>query len=197
MSVLKARIILNWECGRKCPLCCNDYGIIMAGRKIISSLDEFADYDEVMLTGGDPLLMKRDDLLGIVKRLRELSVVKIYLYTTWWNKNADAVVPLIDGVHFSLHPDAGQRELELLRKVEEVAITYPNKSFRLFVDAVLEMPEVKESAWTRIERKRFMNEQELLELQSGGVPDGESLYVYLPTAKNSNPPVREFVNLTR
>ncbi len=186
----KARVILNWSCGRTCPLCCNAYKTIMAGRTIVSNLDIFADYDEVMLTGGDPLLMKKDDLLVIIRRLRELNVKKIYIYTTWWNGNADIVVPLIDGVHFSLHPDAGQREIELLHRVEEASMKYSDKSFRLFVDAVLEMPDVRKSAWTRIERKKFMTEQELLELQPGGVPEGESLYVYLPTAKTNDPPVR-------
>lgn len=192
----KARLILNWNCGRTCPLCCNDYKTIMAGRKIVTDLDMFADYDEVMLTGGDPLLMKRGDLLSIIRRLRGLNVKKIYMYTTWWNGNADVVVSLIDGVHFSLHPDAGQREIELLHRVEEAAMKYPDKSFRLFVDAVLKMPEVREFAWTRIERKEFMTEQQLLQKQPGGVPEGESLYVYLPTAKNTDPPVRELLSLT-
>jgi len=193
----KARLILNWSCGRTCPLCCNDYKIIMASRIMVTNLDMFADYDEVMLTGGDPLLMKKEDLLAIAQRLRKLNVSKIYLYTTWWNGNADAVLPLIDGVHFSLHPDAGQREIKLLHHVEEAAIKYPNKSFRLFVDAVLKMPEVRESAWTRIERKEFMTEQQLLEKQPNGLPNDESLYVYLPTAKDTDPPVRKLLSLAK
>lgn len=184
----KARVILNWQCGRKCLLCCNDYETIMAGRVIISTLDQFANYDEIMLTGGDPLLLSRRNLLAIVKRLRGLNVSRIYLYTTWWNSNAEAVLPFIDGVHFSLHPDARSREIGFLHGVEKAAAKYPDKSFRLFVDATLEMPKIKRILWSRIEKKGFMTEQQLLEKQPGGVPEDESLYVYLPTAKNPNPP---------
>jgi len=167
----------------------------MAGRQIITELDGFADYDEVMLTGGDPLLMRKDDLLAIVQRLRDLNVLRIYLYTTWWNKKAEAVLPLIDGIHFSLHPDAGQREMELLRRVEEVAVKNPGKSFRLFVDSSIRMPNITTSAWSRVERKEFMTEAQLLELQPGGVPQDESLYVFLPTAKDPNPPIRDLTNI--
>lgn len=59
ITLRKARVILNWNCGRTCRLCCNDYKTIIAGRMIITTLDGFADYDEVMLTGGNPLLMKK------------------------------------------------------------------------------------------------------------------------------------------
>lgn len=166
----------------------------MAGRKIITELDGFAGYDEVMLTGGAPLLMRKDDLLAIVRYLRDLNVIRIYLYTTWWNKKAEAVLPLIDGVHFSLHPDAGQREMELLRHVEEAATKNPSKSFRLFADSAIQMPSITASVWSRVERKEFMTETQLLRLQPGGVPQDEALYVFLPTAKDQNPPVR---NLTK
>lgn len=183
-------MILNWHCGRNCVLCCNDYSRVMAGREIISDLDRFAGYDEVMLTGGDPLLMGRRELLEVVSRLRILGVPRIYLYTTWWNGNGEAVLPLVDGVHFSLHPDAGSRELALLGQIESAAARYPDKSFRLFVDAALDMPLVNPDLWTRIERKVFMTEQQLFDLQPGGVPEGESLFVYLPTAKDPDPPLR-------
>lgn len=191
----KARVILNWACGRTCLLCCNDYQTIMAGRKIITDLDGFAGYDEVMLTGGDPLLIRKDDLLAIVRRLRDINVIRIYLYTTWWNKKAEAVLPLIDGVHFSLHPDAGQREMELLRRVEESAMKNPNKSFRLFVDSAIQMPSITASVWTRVERKEFMTEAQLLKIQPGGIPQDESLYVFLPTARDPNPPFRDLTKV--
>lgn len=192
---LKARLILNWKCGRTCRLCCNDYQTIMAGRKMITTLDMFANYDEVMLTGGDPLLIRKEDLLSVIRRLRELNVRRIYLYTTWWNKKADEVVPLIDGVHFSLHPDAGQRELKLLRRVEDAATKNPGKSFRLFVDSAIQMPSITVSVWSRVERKEFMTEAQLLDLQPGGVPQGEFLYVFLPTAMDPNPPIRDLANV--
>jgi hypothetical protein len=167
----------------------------MKGRQIVTDLNIFADYDEVMLTGGDPLLMRKEELLSVARRLREVNVRRIYLYTTWWTKNAAAILPFVDGVHFSLHPDAGQREIGFLQRVEEAATENPNKSFRLFVDSSIPMPSITTSVWSRVERKEFMTEAQLLELQPGGVPQDESLYVFLPTARDPNPPTRDLASI--
>lgn len=189
----KARLILNWPCGRSCELCCNDYESIMALRKPLNSwgdLRHFRDYDAVMLSGGDPLLMRWKHLEEIIRRLRQVNVKRIYLYTTWWNSNGDRVVRLVDGIHFSLHPDAGMRELALLKVIQEHARAFPKKSFRLFVDAKLQMPEIDTTVWSRVEHKHFMTEQELIQLQPQGIPEGEELYVFMPTAQGFNPPRR-------
>ena len=155
----------------------------MATAQAIESLDRFAGFDEVMLSGGDPLLMPLAQLRPVVHELRALSVKRLYVYTTFWNEVGKAILPDVDGFHFSIHDNPKATDLRMLRQVEAASLASSGKSFRLFFDeSVLWPVRVNIQAWSRIERKRFMSEAELLELQPGGLPSGELLYIYLPTA---------------
>ena len=49
-----ARVIVTLVCDRSCPGCCNTNGL--DGIQEVN-LERLKDYEEVVLTGGEPLLM--------------------------------------------------------------------------------------------------------------------------------------------
>ena len=50
----KARLIITFDCPRKCSYCCNTYKKIMEHARFTDGLEELTNYDEIMITGGEP-----------------------------------------------------------------------------------------------------------------------------------------------
>ena len=147
-----------------------------------------AEFDVVMFTGGEPLFLPGNTLVDLASKLKSIGVKKLFLYTTFWNKNGDSLFPYLDGVHFSIHDDYKPRDLETLKVIQWFAEKNRDKSFRLYIDPAVELPVIVDTRfWRRIECKPFMDEEELLALQKNGVPVDENLFVYLPTAKSPIP----------
>lgn len=80
----KLRLLVTTDCPNKCPMCCNnswDFDKLPVVKHF--------DYDEIMITGGEPLLFNNKvwDLINSIKILcpilyPEESVPKVYVYTS-------------------------------------------------------------------------------------------------------------------
>jgi hypothetical protein len=73
---MKLRLLLTEKCNRKCRGCCNKEWDL----KALPICNIFSGYDEVILTGGEPMLYP--PLISLtVNRIRQQTKAPIYLYT--------------------------------------------------------------------------------------------------------------------
>lgn len=80
----KLRLLVTTDCPNHCPMCCNNQFDFDKLKRV-----EDFDYDEIMITGGEPLLFPRkvEELARSIKTLNPIlypdeSVPKIYVYTS-------------------------------------------------------------------------------------------------------------------
>lgn len=115
----KARFLITLDCHRSCDGCCNSYGKIMGYARNVSSLEELFDFDEIIITGGEPMLHGAET----VKMIRNIKSMypkkKIYLYTTLFNNYVLDILPILDGIHYTLHYPADELDNQLLLLFQE------------------------------------------------------------------------------
>ena len=77
----KLRLLITPDCNRNCPQCCNK-NFDLDALPQIAQADEFKKYDEIALTGGEPLLVY-DKLRETIMYLREYGDYQgpLHLYT--------------------------------------------------------------------------------------------------------------------
>ncbi len=126
----KLRLLVTPYCNRNCIGCCNkDYDLPTLP---VISLQEASAYDEIYLTGGEPLLFVKE-LINTLFDLRALTRdIKIYLYSAW-NKDQvsiERVLPLLDGLTYTLHT---QEDVKLFKIINLLPDFYKRKSYRLNV----------------------------------------------------------------
>lgn len=115
----RCRLLLTTHCPNKCPLCCNNQFDLI---KDVPVIDRW-NYDEFILTGGEPLMGGTVRLLDFIYNLTAIhnymgTSPKIFLYTSeckpdYWNK----IMPYIDGITYTIHTDANAQEFITLLKV--------------------------------------------------------------------------------
>ena len=96
----KLRLLLFEKCNRSCSGCCNKQFDLTS----LPECTDFSQYDEILLTGGEPML-EPWLVLDVMKEIRETSSVKIFVYTAWVRDlfASRAVMMLADGMTVSLH----------------------------------------------------------------------------------------------
>lgn len=115
-----ARIILNKDCPRKCPNCCNDYIDFSKIKKIDSLLKLKGKYDSFVLTGGEPMLYMYN-LLHSAYVCKNFGS-KVYVQTAYYSSEGskgEELLSIIDGINYTLHDNATVSDLirlELLVK---------------------------------------------------------------------------------
>ena len=75
----KLRLLVTKQCQHKCPMCCNNQFDLMK----VPVVDRI-DYDEIMITGGEPLLypLSVRELIQGLRVLRHGTQTKFYVYTS-------------------------------------------------------------------------------------------------------------------
>ncbi len=165
-----ARVLVTWDCLRDCDLCCNK-NLPVELRSC--RLSDLRDYDQVLLTGGEPMLYP-EKLQEIIRELRSRTPVtkqKIYLYTALYVPALEQLVNLVDGVHFTLHHPLRPGDLDGFRRFQNVIGRYRGtyKTFRLYVEPRISDPvAIIPDRWARVEVKPWMMECPL--------PEGEELF---------------------
>lgn len=100
---MKLRLLVTSRCNRKCNGCCNnDWNL-----NKLPIVKSYKKYDEIILTGGEPLLLDFMLLKLICLGIRkENDHCKIYLYTaksSAKNKIRNLLYEFIDGIVLTLH----------------------------------------------------------------------------------------------
>ena len=121
----KLRLLLFEECDRNCAGCCNkDWDLAS-----LPVETQFYQYDEIILTGGEPMLNMRLVLTTIEAIRLQNKTAKIFLYTAKTDEPLDllAMMKYIDGITITLH---NQSDLEPFLLFNEL-LNVENKSLRL------------------------------------------------------------------
>jgi hypothetical protein len=138
----KLRLLLTEKCNRKCRGCCNkDYDL-----KALPTCNIFSEYEEILLTGGEPMLYPSLICLTI-NRIRRQTKAPIYLYT------ASLIEPhilmsfldVIDGITLTLHTPKDVEPFRLFNKM--ILAGALNKSLRLNVFRGISLRDINLSKW--------------------------------------------------
>lgn len=77
----KLRLLVTTKCPNKCPMCCNNSWDFSS----LPVVDRW-DYEEIMITGGEPLIhtKKVAELIRSIQVISEVytNIPKVYVYTS-------------------------------------------------------------------------------------------------------------------
>lgn len=126
-----ARVIVTMACNRNCPGCCNNN---LDSITTIRDISELSGYEEVVITGGEPML-KPDILLRFIKALRKQNKHRrVYLYTACLTlDDYRKILEHLDGVTVTLHAEATDEDIRNLKYMSE-NLYEEHLDMRLFVD---------------------------------------------------------------
>jgi hypothetical protein len=102
------RLLVTPDCHKKCPGCCNkDWDL-----NKLPICDSFKCYDEIILTGGEPMLLGKEHLEGIIHVIQSQNPkAKIILYTT----RVEAIGLPVYGITLTLHAQSDERYFKFLK----------------------------------------------------------------------------------
>lgn len=143
---MKLRLLLTANCNRSCEGCCNKDWDLAA----LPVCESFAGYDEVLLTGGEPLLQPilTRNVADEVRASDKLTGArtKVLLYTALAAKVPD-VLPWLDGLTLTLHESRDVRALKKLNKHLDTVPWLDELSLRLNVFVGVELGNVDLTHW--------------------------------------------------
>jgi len=136
----------------------------------IESLADIPHRDKIMFTGGEPI-DHIDLTFDAIAHANTLEFKTIYLYTARWHPALALMVENLNGIHFTLHQGATERDICEFEMFQEVACLYPDKSFRLAIDPTIQHKiKLTPRAWREIRVKHWRLGEECI------VPVDETLY---------------------
>lgn len=134
-----ARVIVTYNCPRQCENCCNKH----IGNVPEVVFTDLLKYEELVITGGEPMLLA-PRVLEMIHRLRANGYEgKIWLYTSciktarWADR---AVLKEVDGITYTLHYKPLQTDLRNARKLSKYILDNLDnrthkRSDRLLIDS--------------------------------------------------------------
>jgi len=150
---MKLRLLITDRCNQKCKWCQNKHWDLSALPRETS----FGQYDEVMLTGGEPLLVP-ELLISTAKNIRKTSNAKIYLYTAkiddW--KTVLAVLHFVDGMSVTPHSQTDVLYFKILNEILRDSRLGKSLKLNLFTDYEfviednLDLWRVKQKKWFKV-----------------------------------------------
>lgn len=177
---MRARVIVTKKCNRKCKGCCNErLGLI---DKV--SFEDLFKYEEICITGGEPMLMS-ERVVEMIHRLRLQGYTgKIWLYTassrklkSYWA--CKMLIDAVDGITYTIHHgkmETVKKDLTDLRHLD----TYlkesdrSGKSDRLYIDSRVFNQDYVDSlsyGWDVIKSLKWS-------MDDCPLPEGEELVYY-------------------
>ena len=127
-----ARIIITYECPRSCKGCCNKQDQFKHIQSF-GALEHVREFDQVILTGGEPLLDPKRliELISLIKHLN--PTVEIIVYSALYRDNLAAlltVLYLVDGLTLTIHETKDIIDFVRLDDILGV-VNMPKKKLRL------------------------------------------------------------------
>jgi hypothetical protein len=181
----KARFIIAETCNRSCDGCCNK-GPVFDKRVGISDLHDLLEFDEVMITGGEPML-DPTKVYDLARFIREHNPsITIYLYSSFYNRSIHSdwwyVLRQIDGLQYTLHYPATPADINAVYDISDIVSRLMVERFfsaRLAIDGrlldTIDFSDIKDknpNTWKEIRRMEWQTDCPL--------PEGESLLYRLP-----------------
>lgn len=128
-----ARVIVTKQCNRKCIGCCNEsLGDI---RKV--KYEELLKYEEIIITGGEPMLIA-EKVCNFIERLSSDGYNgKIYLYTASYYNPFDCFCLLqkVDGITYTIHHPVTHSDVNMFKTLQLALPKRQGFSARLSIDS--------------------------------------------------------------
>lgn len=144
MRTLRVLRLLLWEdCQRDCQGCCNkDWDLIT-----LETLGNFTGYDQILLTGGEPM-MYTCDLIDAIDDIKKQTKTPIYIYTADVSEplKVMGILGMVAGLTLTLHNQEDILPFLLFNSI--FGIAPPDKSMRLNVFKGVKLPDVNLDGWT-------------------------------------------------
>ena len=166
------------DCNRHCENCCNKEEVFEQ-HNVLNNIDDLLTYDEILITGGEPMLIPMK-VRNFIKLLREGKDYKgkIYLYTALYekhlNKYYEEILDMINGLHFTVHNEATDKEIMQLKQLSESYLPLDDKSCRLAIDSRLydkyDFSNIDFSPWSVVRKLKW--------LVNCPLPEKEKLFLY-------------------
>lgn len=136
----KLRLLVTTKCDRACPGCCNkQYDL---DKLPPLQWPDLPEYESIMLTGGEPMLLNTEVLSLIINMIRVRAPnAPIFMYTAYLKdpQKLHTILQLVDGVTVTLHdPEDGPRFRRLMAHIPESC--FRGKSMRLNIFKGVEVP---------------------------------------------------------
>jgi hypothetical protein len=105
----KLRLLVTKDCPKSCEGCCNKQWDLDA----LPIETDFSGYDEIYLTGGDPLFRFWETERAIKAIRKQAPYVPIYLYTSYLRDHLAiySVVPSLAGMTITLHNEQDAHDM--------------------------------------------------------------------------------------
>lgn len=168
-----ARVLITKKCQRNCTYCCNQYTTIMDNAQTINDLKVLKDYNTICITGGEPMLNPLRTRKIIQKLRNQKLSITIYLYTAKYVPEIETILPLVQGVHFTLHSNSSEQDINDFQKFQQLIKNYYNgKSYRLYISPdIFYTISIQPNLWKRVEIKPWIPEGKC------PLPTGETLFI--------------------
>jgi hypothetical protein len=160
----KLRLLVTKDCPRDCAMCCNK-GYDLDSLPIVDNFD----YDEILITGGEPLSM--ENIGKTTTLIRYLKIVdinvnrKIYIYTA----DCDGVVEiisLVDGVTLTLHTQDDAEDFVFNNDIFFTKSRIEGKSLKLNIFKGVKLPD-------KIDLSLWQVKENLVWVKDCPLPTGE------------------------
>lgn len=154
-----ARVIVTFGCNRKCPGCCNSK---LPEYRTVHTDEELMKYQEIVITGGEPMLIP-GKVLEFINRIWDKGYRgKMYMYSSFWNGKgiSKEILKELDGLTFTLHAECTDEDIIALKNLSNCGILQ-NKDFgsRLIIDKMVydryDLSNVNFSRWSVIRKSEW------------------------------------------
>ena len=139
----KLRLLITDQCNRNCPKCCNK-GFDLKALPIADPTHLFnTHYDEVSLTGGEPLLVPTVTVSVASLLKTKPFPPKVYLYTAWV-EDASAyymVMPFVDGVTVAIRSLRDSLKFQTIAHHYKSVFAGKHNRIKVFAKNLTHMPE--------------------------------------------------------
>lgn len=175
-----ARLITTLRCNYDCNYCCNKKESVKRQMLPLKDLKILKEFEEVVITGGEPLLNINKTLfiIGNIKTINPTA--KIYLYTSGgvtlaereysrfgYDKKLISLFKLIDGLTYTIHPS--DYSANIFNNFQELLKIYTPDICRLTIDPNMGDINIVPWLWCKVK---------LLEVQTEcPVPGNEILFI--------------------
>lgn len=140
----KLRLLVTTKCPNKCPMCCNNSWDFSK----LPLVDRW-DYEEIMLTGGEPLL-HLGELTSLIKSIKEVTLAmginpKVYVYTAVCDSyRLERVLYYADGIVLTPHNKENIEDFKEFNKLVNAYPILPNNPFQGKSLRLNLFPDIKE-----------------------------------------------------
>jgi pyruvate-formate lyase-activating enzyme len=169
----KARLIITERCTRTCSYCCNMVERIRDQMLTVATAAAVAKHDIACITGGEPLL-ELETTIRAIKTIRRFNPrCVIYLYTSIWRHKFAVVLPLVDGVNYTVHAGPTAADASMLSWFQAAASAYLDEhTHRLALDPTIATTlPLQPRVWSEIRIKQWKDAETV------GIPKNEHLYI--------------------